>query len=258
MKRKMSFMPSLAALGLLVCGLAVALGQQPEFVRSEPIGSGDFGLGIRTGTNGWVTVESSPDLRTWSEVASLATTNSGAVFVDEVAVQSGDRFYRLREPGTPVEVAEARWPGGRQNAYRFQLEAVNFNRLPNVLVGTVTVINGQKSVSNVTGNGQPIDSPDPGDFPSVEELFAALKAAQVQGCHVVYALYDATLGFPVRCIIDRRGVAIPPASPGTAVEYRISAMEFLAQPGLRVVAQTVLPAVSQCFQPAGFRQATDH
>ena len=57
-----------------------------------------------------------------------------------------------------------------------------------MLTGAVTVSNNCKSVTNAMRDGQPLDRPDPAEFPDVEELFSSLKAAQLAGCRQVYAL----------------------------------------------------------------------
>ena len=217
--------------GLLATGLITCNGQQPEFVKSVRIVDDYFGLAVRAQTNGWVALESSPDLRYWTEVANIATTNDVSLFVDEVNVNAGNRFYRLRLPGTKVKEAEKRWPARSDLAYHFQIERVSTSKAPYVLSGTVTVTNDQKTVSAATANGEPLVQPDPADFPSIEELFAALQAGQTAGCRQVYAMYDVALGFPFRCLIDQRVAAVPPADTGNAVEYRISALEFVPQTG---------------------------
>ncbi len=216
-----AWLGAFGAILVVLIAVAACNGQQPEIVNWAAIGDESFGLGVRPHTNGWVSVESSADLQTWSEVASLATTNEEGLFVDEVDVHAGVRLYRLKQPGVTVEEAEERWPGGSKLGYRFQIERSSANTL---------VTNGLKVVSEATADGQPLGQPDPADFPSVEELFAALRAAQSVGCRLVYGLYDPTLGFPVRCLIDQRVAAVPPANPGDAVEYRISGLELLGAP----------------------------
>ncbi|MGH7973331.1 MAG: DUF6174 domain-containing protein, partial [Limisphaerales bacterium] len=161
------------------------------------------------------------------EVASIATTNDNTLFVDEINVDVGRRFYRLRMPGTTVEEAQSRWSANNPGGYRFQFERISSTQSPHVLTGTVTVTNGQKSVTSAIADGQPVSQADPSDFPSVEELFAALKSAQAVGCRQDAATYDAALGFSIRCLIDERTAAYPPADEGNSLEYRITGLEVL-------------------------------
>lgn len=214
--------------GLIAAGIRCN-GQAPQFIEGVPIGESYFGLVIQAGTNGWVSLDASSDLDTWSELASIATTNATTLFVDEANVQAGTRFYRLRLPGTAAEDAKAHWMAKSVTAYRFQLERVSTPQSPYVLFGTVTVTNGQKSVTNATADGQSLNQPDPTNFPSIGELFGALSSAQLAGCRQVYADYDPLFDFPIRCFIDQRIAAVPPADQGNALEYRVSAFEILEQ-----------------------------
>lgn len=234
-----------SVLGLMAAGITPSNGQAPQFIKEVPIGNASFGLVIQAGTDAWVSLESSTDLRTWSEVASIATTNRVSLFVDEVNVDTGERFYRLRVPGTTVEQAQARWLAGGVTAYRYQLERVGANQPPYVLTGTVTVTNGQKIVTNALGDGQPVNQPDPADFPSIEELYAALNAAQLSGCRQVYSLYDAALGFPTRCYIDQRTAIYLPANAGNAVAYHLTGLEVLT---------SVRSSSEDCFAAPDSRQ----
>jgi hypothetical protein len=220
---------ALIVLGLNAAGLSTCTGQSPEFIRATTIGSDYFGLSIRAGTNGWATLEASPDLHAWNEVASIATTNDVRLFVDEVNVDVGNRFYRLRLPGTTAEEAEARWLASKMAAYRFQLERVSTTQPPHALTGIVSVRGDEKSVTNAIADGQPVDRADPADFPRIEELFSMLRSAQRDGCRQVYALYDSALGFPTRCLIDQRIAVVPPADVGNALSYRVTGLESLEQ-----------------------------
>ena len=69
----------------------------------------DLFVGFVPDTTNWISIESSPDLLSWTNIASVATTNNATVFVDEDAAAAGTRFYRLRQPGFGVEDAEAKW-----------------------------------------------------------------------------------------------------------------------------------------------------
>ena len=174
-------------------------------------------------TTNWVALEASADLSTWTEVADVATTNSGTFFTDQAAALSTCRFYRLRQPGTTADDARAKWPTDTNLSYQFQLIRVAYTGSVSVLTATVTVTAGQKIISNAQANGQSIAQPDPADFPSVEDLFAALRSAQQTGCRQVWAIYDPVLGYPVECVIDQR-VPAPPPETGQVVRYSISGL----------------------------------
>jgi hypothetical protein len=176
-------------------------------------------------TTNWVALEASDDLSTWTEVADVATTNSGTFFVDQAAALSPCRFYRLRQPGTTADDARAMWPTDTNLNYQFQLIRVTYTGFVSLLTATVTVTAGQKIISNAQANGQPIAQPDPADFPSVEELFAALRSAQQMGCRQVWAIYDPVLRYPVECIIDQRVAAFPPQAGGQVDHYLISGLK---------------------------------
>ena len=145
-------------------------------------------------TTNWVALEASDDLSTWTEVADVATTNKGAFFINQGKALSQCRFYRLRQPGTTVDNAEVKWPTNTNLSYQFQLMRVNYTGSLSVLTATVTVTAGQKVISNAQADGQPIAQPDPADFPSVEELFVALRSAEQTGCRQVWAIYDSVRG----------------------------------------------------------------
>ncbi|MBM3884091.1 MAG: hypothetical protein FJ387_31025 [Verrucomicrobia bacterium] len=93
-----------------------------------------------------------------------------------------------------------------------------------VSVEALTVVGGQKTISGAEADGQPLDQPDSLDFPSVEEVFAALKQAQEAGCRRVAMTYDAADGHPVWCVIERL-IAV---YPGKATdEFRIRNLTYL-------------------------------
>jgi len=197
-------------------------GALPSINRLAFVGDDVF-VGFAPQTTNWVAVEASGDLATWTEVADVATTNGETAFVDAAAALSPHRFYRLRQPGTTVDEARAKWPTNTNLSYQFQLICVRDTGSFTVLTATVTVTAGQKTISNAQADGQPIAEPDPADFPSVEELFSVLNSAQQTGCRETWAIYDPVLGYPVKCVIDQR-VAAPPPESGQVVSYSISGL----------------------------------
>mgnify|MGYP001547304783 CR=1 FL=1 len=197
-------------------------GDLPSITRLAFVGDDVF-VAFTPQTTNWIALEASDDLSTWTEVADVATTNSETSFVDEAAALSPQHFYRLRQPGTTVDEARAKWPTNTNLSYQFQLMCVSDTGSFSVLTATVTVTAGQKTISNAQENGEPIAEVDPADFPSVEELFSALKNAQQAGCRETWAIYNPALGYPVKCVIDQR-VAAPPPETGQIISYSISGL----------------------------------
>jgi hypothetical protein len=196
----------------------------PSITRLAFVGSDVF-VAFTPQTTNWVALEASDDLSRWTEVADIATTNSGTFSVDHGTVHPPCRFYRLRQSGTSVDEARAKWPTNANLSYQFQLTRVNLTGAMSVLTATVTVTAGQKVISNAQADGQPIAQPDPADFPSVEELLGALKSAQQEGCRWIWTIYDQSLGYPVECVIDQSVPAYPPEADGQAVHYFISGLQ---------------------------------
>lgn len=211
---------------LLLGDVSHSLGQPASIVRIVPIGEDLVGLAIRPGTNGWVALESSGDLLKWAEVASVASVDAVRLFVDEVPWRVGTRYYRLRDPGSTAEAMASRWAGHGISSYRFQLERVSTSRAPYVLTATVTIHPGGKRISGAMADGEPMNEPDPALFPRIEDLFEVLSAAQKIGCRQVYAIYDPVLGYPRRCLIDRRQAGVPPEE-NNALHYRVLGIEVL-------------------------------
>ncbi|HAB19861.1 MAG TPA: DUF6174 domain-containing protein [Verrucomicrobiota bacterium] len=172
------------------------------FTKRAFVGSHYF-LGFVLNTADWISVEATDDFSTWTPIASVATTNNVTEFVDKNAVERPLRFYRLVHPGVPVEEARTRWQPHSEGDYQFQLQHIRSHVGPYVLSATVTVVGGQKTISNAEADGQPLDQPDSLDFPSVEEMFAALKQAQQAGCWRVAVTYDAADGHPLWYVIER-------------------------------------------------------
>jgi hypothetical protein len=213
------------ALGLSV-GNTEARADLPSITRLAFEGSGVF-VAFAPQTTNWVAIEASPNLSTWTEVGNVATTNIETFFVDQQAALPPYQFYRLRQAGTTVDEARSRWPTNTNLSYEFQSTALTagVTGAVSAVTATVTVAAGQKVISNAQANGQPIAQPNPDDFPSVQELFAALESARQTGCRQTWVIYDSVLGYPVECFIDRRAAANPAASGGQAVQYFISGLK---------------------------------
>jgi hypothetical protein len=179
----------------------------PRFVNRNFVGDA-FALGFVPNTTDWTSVESSSDGSTWKVLASVATTNSTTIYVDVDAARVAGQFYRLHQPGVSVEDAETKWSLSPTN-YTFQLQRARLGSSSGTLSGTVTVRDGEKSVTNAFLNGDPISQPNPNDFPSVTELFAVLKEAQETGCWRVAAAYDESRGFPAWCVVEQLTQDVP-------------------------------------------------
>jgi hypothetical protein len=210
----------------LACAVACVIHAQTtaSFTQRAFVGK-DFFLGYVLNTPDWVSVEASDDLLTWTPVASVASTNSVTMFLDQGADAHALRFYRLKHPGVAVEDLEPLWQSHSASGYRCEVQHVRTHGPPYLLTATVTVVGGQKTISGAEADGQPLEQPDSLDFPSVEEVFAALKQAQEAGCRRVAMTYDAADGHPVWCVIER----LIGVSPGKATdEFRIRNLTYLS------------------------------
>lgn len=210
--------------GLALCvvlelGALCLHADSPSITKLAFVGSNYVFVGFSPATTNWVALDGSGDLRTWNEVADVASTNTQTFFIEQMASLPQCRFYRLRRPGTTVDDARAKWPANTNLSYQFELTSVEYQG--SVLTATVTVTAGRKSITNAQADGQPLAQPDPASFPSVEELFVALSSAQQAGCRQVWAVYDPKLGYPANCFIDQR-VSAPPPGAGQSFHYIIS------------------------------------
>ena len=188
----------------IVVGSVLCRAEDPVFVGKSFIGE-NFFLGLNPNTTDWLSLEASSDLSNWTDVASVATTNHVTIIHDPDARTIPQRFYRLRSPGFSVEHAEVKWVFQVDGDYQFRLRhRVDFQ----VFTGTVTVTNGQKTITDAMVNGQSVEQPDPGVYLSVEELFASLQEAQLSGCRRVAAIYDPTRGYPTWCVVEQRGQSL--------------------------------------------------
>lgn len=194
-----------------------------EIVKRAFVGDAFF-VGFLPKTNGWLSVDTSSDLHTWTTLASVATTNDVTAFVDENRTTVSMRFYRLRQPGTSVDEAEARWWQHASGDYQFHLQHIRSYASPSVLDADVIVRAGQKEVTNVQAEGeQPLQQPTARDFPAVPELFDLLREAQQSGCWRVAVTYDRAQGFPSWCVIERLAGGF---SPKQIDGYRITRFTF--------------------------------
>jgi hypothetical protein len=192
----------LLSFALFGCIAERCLAEDPAFVRQSFVGA-DFFIGFFPNTAAWLGLQRSVDCIIWTDVASVATTNGVTEFVDADARTSPSGFYRLCRPGFTAEDAQAKWSSRVNGEYQFQLAHVRIPDRPTVLTATVAVSGGQKAVTAAAADGQSLESSDPSDFPSVEELFTALRQAQQAGCWRIAVSYDPSKGYPVWCVIER-------------------------------------------------------
>jgi hypothetical protein len=67
---------------------------------------------------------------------------------------------------------------------------------------TITVENGEVVGVTYVDSGEPVDLYEPGDYPTVDDLFDEIESALAQGPHWVRAEYDTPLGYPTDVFID--------------------------------------------------------
>ena len=84
-----------------------------------------------------------------------------------------------------------------------------------VLVGTVTISNGVKTVTNVTANGIPTTTFDPADFLTPADVLAVIADVESQGAKLAHVTYDEQWSFPAAVVIIR-STGIP------MTDYRMS------------------------------------
>lgn len=209
----------------VVLSTAFAQTNEPVFVKHQPMGD-YFALAFWPNTDQWISIERSSDLLHWGVVASMATTNKVTEFLDEKTAGDGLTFYRLRRPGASVEEMESRWLPLAGKSYRYEMQCVRSSLEPQVLSATVTISGGVKKLTNIQADGQALESIDPGNFPTIQELFEALRQAQRAGCWNAMAIYDGTNGFPLKCSIERMTAAEPIPVKRSEV-YRITNFTFL-------------------------------
>lgn len=194
---------------LTVVGCLIVIGSDgglcraadPEFVNKAFIGE-NFFLGLIPNTTEWLSLQASSDCLNWTDIASVASTNNTTIIHDPSFRGFPHRFYRLRRPGFSVENAEAKWASQVNGDYQYKLSHwANFH----VFTCTVTITNGQKTITEAQMDGQPLAQPDPGTFPSIGELFASLKEAQSSGCRRVAVIYDPVVGYPTWCVVEQSG-----------------------------------------------------
>ncbi len=130
---------------VITLGALSVHGESPSITTLTFVGSNYVFVGFSPQTTNWVALEASRDLRIWSEVADVASTNSLTFFIEHLASLPVRRFYRLRLPGTTVDDARAKWPTNTNLSYQFELTSAD--ELGAVLTGTVTVAAGQKAIT---------------------------------------------------------------------------------------------------------------
>jgi hypothetical protein len=174
----------------------------PDFLLFH-LGNSGFQIIFRLNTKEWVALERTVDLNNWQHIISVSTTNKVSSLLDPDAINHPHAAYRIKQPGTAVEDAQAKWLSEAQPDYELQLTSFR-STPPHVLEAKVTVLAGEKQLSNVMGDGAPIQQPNPEDFPSITELFAALGKAQKTGAWKVAVSYDEHRGHPLWCTFERR------------------------------------------------------
>jgi hypothetical protein len=190
-----------ACILVMCCDDFLCHAEEPQIVNRAFIGN-NFFLGLLPNSSDWVSIEGSSNLSEWVSVASVASTNSVTIIHDPDARVRPQRFYRLRRPGFSVADAQANWSKCVAGNYQFKL--VHWRDF-HTFTGTVTVTNSQKVITDAEMDGQPVQQPDPNDYPTIEELFALLQSTQLAGCRRVAAIYDLTCGYPTWCAVERTG-----------------------------------------------------
>jgi len=193
---------SLLALALVGLGGAAVLGQAPEVIL-HPISRipESVLLSIRPHTTSWVLLEASPDLATWHAVANVLTTNSSVPFVDYPGSNALVRFYRVRSPGVTVAEALSSWQARRPTHYQYSFQNTKLETGGVILVATVTISNGVKTLTNVTANGFPTTTFDPADFLTPDEVFSLISEVEAHGVKLAHVTYDESWGFPSAVLV---------------------------------------------------------
>ena len=210
-----------------------------------------FFVALVPNTKEWISLEGSSDLVDWSTVASVATTNNATIIHDPDARSFPQRFYRLRRAGSALDDAKAQWISQWHADYRFRLQHVMPIELgpPYVFTGTVVISSGRKVVVDAEADGQALNQPDLGTFPSVEELFAILQEAYSSGCSRVAVIQDAKSGCPTWCSVERVGPVWKRADQYRITELTLDNSGQLTSslhrtPGLRVGFEAALARTS--------------
>ena len=186
----------------------------PRWIQRSFVGS-TFLLSFLPETTDWIAVEWSDDTVRWHELVNVAAHTTTTAYADLDAKSRPHRFYRLRAPGTDSATSLRRWEARPATAYRFQLDRLS-SFPPLHVQADIEVRDGVKTVTGILSDG------DPGWFPDVEELFARLEQARLDGSSQVWATYDPILGYPWRCTWDLRSAETGTVDDGALVQYRIS------------------------------------
>ena len=167
-----------ALLLYLLAGVQSALGAPSlplRFSSARYVGEHFFAaVAFETNEAPWVRVEVSTNMVTWTERGNVILSNRAHVmFYDPMPVSpDSHRFYRSTTPGTSPSQAYDRWRSMNLTNYRFGF--MSQGSTPISGTGVVTVVNGQKTISEVFdfGTQQHTTEFDPDDFPSVIEKTA--------------------------------------------------------------------------------------
>lgn len=178
------------------------MGQEPEVILqpSSQIPQSAL-LTIRPHTTGWVLLQSSSDLANWQPLVNLLTTNSSLPFVDYTTSNATIRFYRARSPGITAAEALSTWEASRPSYYQYSFQNTKLDAGGVQLVGSITISNGVKTVTNVTANGVPTTTFDPSDFLTPEEVLTVIATVEANGVRLAHVTYDEQWSFPATVVI---------------------------------------------------------
>jgi hypothetical protein len=176
-----------------------------EFGRYDFV-STNFAVAVVKSGEGWVQLQVSSDLKTWTERGNILTANSSYLFIDVNAREAPQRFYRWRAPGVSIAEGRARWQATAPAQYSFRLRLVELRTASNrAQHAIVTIRNGTKTVTEITDVLDP-ENPGAGEFPSIEELFSlAGETFTANDFTVLHINYNLDEGFPSYVLIRRSG-----------------------------------------------------
>ena len=204
---------------LAMASFAVVMAQTPEVVLhpSSPVSRWAV-LTVRPHSTTWVSLEVSSDLARWQPLANVLTTNSSGPFIDYSTTNSLVRFYRARSPGVSVAQALSSWQAVRPPHYQYSFVNSKLDTGGVVWLGTVSISNGVKRVTNVTVNDRPTTDFDPADFLTPEEMFAKVADVEARRVKLAHVIYDEQWSFPATVLVLHGG-SIP------ITDYRVSGFQ---------------------------------
>jgi hypothetical protein len=140
-------------------------------------------------------------LASWHPVDNVLMTNSSVPFVDYPASNALVWFYRVRSPGVTAFQAAAAWQVVRPAHHQYSFQNTKLNAGVIVFLGTVTISNGVKTVTDVTANGIPTTTFDPADFLTPDEVFVIIADVESQGANLAHVTYDEQCSFASAVVI---------------------------------------------------------